>query len=121
MFQDARSITRRDAIKGLGSAGAALAALMVNPTIAVAQRKPYEIGYGLYGMRDLPYMEGLGHLARIGYKHVELTLRPGWNTVVFETDRPAMRPPGGRDRRQLAFMVTNLAVTAVPPRRQTTE
>ena len=80
MFQDARSITRRDAIKGLGSAGAALAALMVKPTIAVAQRKPYEVGYGLYGMRDLPYMEGLGHLARIGYKHVELTLRPGWNT-----------------------------------------
>ena len=37
------------------------------------------VGYGLYGMRDLPYMDGLGHLARIGYKHVELTLRPGWN------------------------------------------
>jgi len=80
MFQDARSITRRDAIKGLGSAGAALAALMVNPSLALAQRKRYEVGYGLYGMRDLPYMEGLGHLARIGYKHVELTLRPGWNT-----------------------------------------
>src|SRR5688500_5440829 len=31
-------------------------------------------------MRDLPYMEGLGHLARIGYKHVEITLRSGWNT-----------------------------------------
>ncbi len=80
MFQDARSVTRRDAIKGLGSAGAALAALMGNQAIAVAQRKPYELGYGLYGMRDLPHMEGLGHLARIGYKHVELTLRPGWST-----------------------------------------
>ena len=33
MFQDARSITRRDAIKGLGSAGVALAALMVKPAI----------------------------------------------------------------------------------------
>jgi sugar phosphate isomerase/epimerase len=80
MFQHARSISRRDAIKGLGSAGAALAALLANPSIAVAQRKPYEVGYGLYGMRDLPYMEGLGHIARIGFKHVELTLRPGWNT-----------------------------------------
>ena len=80
MFQDTRSITRRDAIKGLSGAGATLAALMVKPTIAVAQRKPYEVGYGLYGMRDLPYMEGLGHIARIGYKHAEITLRSGWNT-----------------------------------------
>src|SRR5688500_5562414 len=81
MFEDARSIiTRRDAIKGLGSAAVTLAALMAKPAIGVAQRKPYEVGYGLYGMRDLPYMAGLGHLARIGYKHVEITLRPGWNT-----------------------------------------
>ena len=80
MVQDARSITRRDAIKSLGSSGAALAALMVKPAIGFAQRAQYQVGYGLYGMRDLPYMEGLGHLARIGYKHVELTLRPGWNT-----------------------------------------
>ena len=80
MFEDARSITRRDAIKGLGSAGVALAALLAKPAIGAAQRTSYEVGYGLYGMRDLPYMEGLGHLARIGYKHVEITLRPGWNT-----------------------------------------
>lgn len=94
MFQDARSITRRDAIKGLSGAGFALAALMVKPTIAVAQRKPYEVGYGLYGMRDLPYMAGLEHLARIGYKHVEITLRPGWNTepkLLTRADRAEIR------------------------------
>ncbi len=80
MFQDARSITRRDAIKGLTGASVTLAALLVKPTIGAAQRTAYEVGYGLYGMRDLPYMGGLEHLARIGYKHVEITLRPGWNT-----------------------------------------
>ena len=80
MFQHARAITRRDAIKRLSGAGAVLAALSANPTVSSAQRTRYQIGYGLYGMRDLPYMEGLGHIARIGYKHAEITLRPGWNT-----------------------------------------
>ena len=80
MFQERRAITRRDAIKGLSGAGVTLAALMVEPTTGFAQRTRYQIGYGLYGMRDLPYMEGLGHIARIGYKHTEITLRPGWNT-----------------------------------------
>ena len=80
MSQDTRAITRREAIKSLSGAGATVAALTVAPAIGFAQRTRYEVGYGLYGMRDLPYMEGLGHIARIGYKHVELTLRPGWNT-----------------------------------------
>jgi hypothetical protein len=53
MFQDTRAITRRDAIKGLSGAGVTFAALMVGPMIGVAQRIPYEVGYGLYGMRDL--------------------------------------------------------------------
>ena len=79
MFQDAHAITRRDAIRRL-SAGAMFAALSANPAISFAQRPKYQVGYGLYGMRDLPYMEGLGHIARIGYKHAEITLRPGWNT-----------------------------------------
>ena len=80
MFQDTRAITRREAIKGLSGAGITFAALMVEPTIGFAQPTRYEVGYGLYGMRDLPYMEGLEHIARIGYKHAEITLRSGWNT-----------------------------------------
>lgn len=72
-------VTRRDAIKRLG-AGAVFAAVSASPAVGSAQRTQYRIGYGLYGMRDLPYMEGLGHIARIGYKHAEITLRPGWNT-----------------------------------------
>jgi sugar phosphate isomerase/epimerase len=80
MFQETRAITRRDAIKRLSGAGSAFAALSANPTRSFAQRTRYQVGYGLYGMRELPYMEGLGHIARIGYKHAEITLRPGWNT-----------------------------------------
>ena len=94
MFQDTRAITRRDAIKGLSGAGVTLAALMVEPTIGRAQRTRYEVGYGLYGMRDLPYMEGLGHIARIGYKHAEITLRSGWNTeprLLTRADRAEIR------------------------------
>lgn len=70
----------------------AVALLGVRPVLA--QRHKYEVGYGLYGMRDLPYMEGLGHLARIGYKHVEITLRPGWNTepkLLTRADRAEIR------------------------------
>ena len=80
MFQETRAITRRDAIKRLTGATATFAALTADPTISFAQRTRYQVGYGLYGMRDLPYMEGLGHIARIGYKHAEITLRSGWNT-----------------------------------------
>ena len=79
MVPDKLAITRRDAIRRL-SAGAAFAALTADETISFAQRARYQVGYGLYGMRDLPYMEGLGQIARIGYKHAEITLRPGWNT-----------------------------------------
>ena len=80
MAHDKSAITRRDAIRRLTSAGAAFAALTADETIGFGQRTRYQVGYGLYGMRDLPYMEGLAHIARIGYKHAEITLRPGWNT-----------------------------------------
>src|SRR5919106_2861633 len=80
MVQDKLAITRRDAIRRLSSAGAAFAALAADETIGFAQRTRYQVGYGLYGMRDLPYMEGLAHIGRIGYKHAEITLRLGWNT-----------------------------------------
>lgn len=57
-----------------------VAALSANSATSAAQRIRYQVGYGLYGMRDLPYMEGLAHISRIGYKHAEITLRSGWNT-----------------------------------------
>jgi sugar phosphate isomerase/epimerase len=80
MLHDRHAITRRDALKQMAGAGAALAAMVASPEIGSAQRTRYQLGYGLYGMRSLPHMEGLGHIARIGYKHAEITLRPGWDT-----------------------------------------
>ncbi len=78
MFHDPQTITRRDALRQMG--GAALAALVASPAIGSAQHTRYQLGYGLYGMRSIPHMDGLGHIARIGYKHAEITLRPGWDT-----------------------------------------
>jgi sugar phosphate isomerase/epimerase len=80
MLDNPQLITRRDALKQIGTAGAALAAMVGSPVTGAAQRAKYQLGYGLYGMRSLPHMEGLGHIARIGYKHAEITLRPGWDT-----------------------------------------
>jgi hypothetical protein len=51
---DPRPMNRRDALQRLGGAGAALAAMMLTPPSAGAQRGRYEVGYGLYGMRPLP-------------------------------------------------------------------
>lgn len=94
MIRDHDAMTRRDALKLLGGGSAALAASMAFPWLASAQRGPYELGYSLYGMRSIPHMEGLGHVARIGFPATELTLRPGWDTeprLLTRTSRAAIR------------------------------
>jgi phosphoglycerol transferase len=48
---------------------------------------------------------GAGMIAPVTLR---LSLHPGWNTVRFETDRPAVQPAGARDSRRLAFMVAEL-------------
>jgi sugar phosphate isomerase/epimerase len=58
------------------------------------QAKPFEFGFSLYGMRTIPVREGLAHCARIGYKTIELCLRPGWPTeskLVTKADRVDLR------------------------------
>ena len=59
-----------------------------------AQTRPLQFGFSLYGMKTLPWREGLGHVARIGYKATELSLRPGWNTeakLLTKSDRAEIR------------------------------
>ena len=76
-------MTRRKAI-ALAGAG----------VLARAQSRPFQFGFSLYGMRSLPYREGLEHVARIGYKSTELCLRPGWNTepkLLTKADRAEIR------------------------------
>src|SRR5262245_11042855 len=83
------TLSRRAVLAATGGA----AALLANPTTGWAQRSKYHLGYGLYGMRSIPHMEGLGHIARIGYKHCEITLRPGWDTepkLLDKTKRAAI-------------------------------
>ncbi len=51
-------------------------------SLARAQKSktPLVFGFSLYGMKTLPWRDGLGHVARIGYKTTELCLRSGWDT-----------------------------------------
>jgi len=77
-------VSRRAVLAAAGGLGAAA---VLNPAIGWAKQSPYKLGYGLYGMRSLPHMEGLGHIARIGYKDAEITLRPGWDTEPRLLDR----------------------------------
>jgi sugar phosphate isomerase/epimerase len=59
-----------------------------------AQARPLQFGFSLYGMKTLPWRDGLRHVARIGYKATELSLRAGWNTepkLLTKTDRAEIR------------------------------
>jgi len=52
------------------------------------------LGFSLYGMRTIPVREALHHVAKIGYKSVEITLMPGWDTepkLLSKTDRAEVR------------------------------
>jgi len=94
MLHAPHPMTRRDALKQMAGAGAGVAAMVARPAIGSAQGTRYQLGYGLYGMRSLPHMEGLSHIARIGYKHAEITLRPGWDTepkLLNRASRAAIR------------------------------
>ena len=47
---------------------------------ALAPSRVLVFGFSLYGMKTLPWREGMAHVARIGYKATELSLRAGWDT-----------------------------------------
>jgi inosose dehydratase len=52
------------------------------------------LGFSLYGMRTIPVREAIRHVAKIGYKALELTLMPTWDTepkLLSKTDRAEIR------------------------------
>jgi sugar phosphate isomerase/epimerase len=56
-------------------------------------RKPL-LGFSYYGMRTIPVREAISHIAKIGYKALELTLMPTWQTepkLLSKTDRAEIR------------------------------
>jgi sugar phosphate isomerase/epimerase len=56
-------------------------------------RKPL-LGFSSYGMRTIPVHEAIGHIAQIGYKALELTIMPTWETepkLLSRTKRAEIR------------------------------
>lgn len=92
---------RRNMIRTL--AGGAALALRADRPFAHAQsagggpspqfNKPL-LGFSYYGMRTIPVREAIRDIARIGYKDVEITLMPTWQTepkLLSRTDRVEIR------------------------------
>jgi inosose dehydratase len=60
---------------------------------AEKSRKPL-LGFKQYGMKKIPVREAIGHIAKIGYKALSLTLMPTWDTepkLLSKTDRADIR------------------------------
>ena len=86
---------------------------MAGGALARAQSAPYELGFSLYGMRTLPWRDGLAHVARIGYKTTELCLRPGWNTeakLLTKADHVEIRKRVGDLGLELPSVMENLGL-----------
>jgi inosose dehydratase len=72
---------RRNLIRVL--AGGAAAAVVAHHPLGGADkeapRKPL-LGFKQYGMKQIPFRDAIRHTAMIGYKALELTLMPTWDT-----------------------------------------
>ena len=56
-------------------------------------RRPL-LSYSYYGMKKIPIQEALGHIAKIGFKGLEITLIPSWETepkLMDKATRAAIR------------------------------
>jgi len=90
-----------------------LIAMAAGGALLRAQSRPLTFGFSLYGMKTLPWGEGLGHVARIGYKATELCLRSGWNTepkLLTKADRAAIRQRIGDLGLTLSSVMENLGL-----------
>lgn len=56
---------------------------------AAAKTQPRPFGFGLYGMKAVPILDAIDHVSRIGYRQIELSLLPGYDTEpkVFSAEK----------------------------------
>ena len=90
-----------------------LLALAAAGPLLRAQSGKLQLGFSLYGMKTVPYREGLGHVARIGYKSTEICLRAGWNTepkLLTRADRAEIRTRVGDLGLALPSVMENLGL-----------
>jgi len=82
--------------------------------LARADAGPLSFGFSLYGMKTLPWRDGLAQVARIGYKSTELCLRAGWDTepkLLTKDTRAEIRKRIGDLGLQLASVMENMGLS----------
>jgi inosose dehydratase len=70
-------------------------------------------GFKQYGMKKIPFREAIHHIANIGYKALELTLMPTWDTepkLLSKTDRSDIRKQIGDLGLELSALMESLRV-----------
>jgi hypothetical protein len=73
-------------------------------------RKPL-FGFKQYGMKKIPFRQAISHIAKIGYKALELTLMPTWDTepkLLSKTDRTDIRKQIGDLGLELSAVMESL-------------
>jgi inosose dehydratase len=87
--------------------------MLAGACLVPAQSRRLLFGFSLYGMKTLPWREGLAQVARIGYQCTELCLRAGWNTepkLLRKTDRAEIRKRVGDLGLDLSSVMENLGL-----------
>jgi inosose dehydratase len=96
------TLTRRSAI-----------GVLAGSCLARSQTRRLSFGFSLYGMKTLPWREGLANVARIGYRCTELCLRAGWDTepkLLTKADRAEIRKRTGDLGLELSSVMENLGL-----------
>ena len=87
--------------------------MLAGACLGASQSRRLHFGFSLYGMKTLPWREGLTHVARIGYKCTELCLRAGWDTepkLLTRSDRTEIRNRIGDLGLELSSVMENLGL-----------
>jgi sugar phosphate isomerase/epimerase len=92
-------------------AGGAAVVLAGDAPFARAQSRKPLLGFKQYGMKQIPVREAINHIADIGYKALELTLMPSWDTepkLLTRTDRSDIRKIIGDRGLELSALMESL-------------